>query len=528
MAFTRLRKLHRRIIATNPDYSQVGQRKGLFCATEWRTLLNFDFNVFYQKYILFTNGWIEGRKNYVNSFYCMLCDAKNHAYFDTTEMKITISQQFCKNFLVDNQDDIIYWINEFFKYVRNFQNVVDCNHYTHAFNMTFFNREKLKESIQGTKCLRNLPDNFGPECRYLCSKIGLASTTSFLDGDPAFIEEIVNLFDRFNFNQERGRFISLEMREYYKRFELVKTLNMTERSAFTQMINRAITPTIQTYDPVEFFQRNFPVARMMRLNAMKRKLLESKERKLSLANSRISEQKKRGEPIPTKAHSSLKDPSPEQVPNPYFYQKPSYKNSEFLKKSFVEKTNLIFQNAFDDNELLQNRRRLQSAPTATASTSSCNGAAQTRNPFFRTPKIQLNGYDTLVYDQILVEAKNHTNRYFYDILTQPLDVDKITRKFGSDAGVDMGDYDPVELIMDTKAFYEMLFKARQPDSWNVKLQGLLDSIYPTFLANMTAILVTDLTIDPNLYIINKKLGIGRKLKLNSKKNRKLIREISTV
>ena len=526
MAFERLRKFHTKIIRIPANYSQVGETKGLYCATQWRGLLNFDFTAFYKKYIDFSNNWIEDRKTYMNSFYCMLCDAKNHLYFDTLSIELTISQSFCKRFLESNQDDIRFWINDFFKYVRNLQNVVDCNHYTSAFNLTFFNPEKLVEFQKGSSCLRTIDSQFGDDCRYMCNKIGLATTTTFLDGDPIFIEEVVNLFEQSNSNQERGRFISMEMREYYKRFELVKTLNTTERGAFTQMITRSLTPIIQGYDPVELFQQNIKVPRMMRLNAMKRKLLEGQERRLAINQPKANRIKNSMGSIFDRNTQASKTLSPFAESSPYIYQKPSHKNSEFLKDSFVQKTNLLFSNMYNDSELLQNGRRLQSVADSDAKAPPSDTLKSVLTTV-RTPQIQLNGYDDLVYDQILVEPKNIKNLYFYDILVQPLDVDKISRKFGSDAGVSM-DYKPIELIMDSKAFYEMLFKARQPDSWNLKIQVLLDSFYPTFMSDINSILDIDCQISTQNYLINPEMGLGRKLKLNSKKNRKLIREISTV
>lgn len=498
-AFQRLKGLHKKIIATSPDFSKTGVEKANFCGTEWRKLTTFDIENLNRNYLAFTEAWEGNRRDSLETFFCTLCDGQNQQFLDEVEGTVTIKGGTCSSFVQNNKDAIRFWLGEFLTYVINLQNVVDCNHYSHAFNLTFFQPAQIKNRQSGLNCVRSAGGGkeLSGDCRHLCSQIGLASFTPFVDGDPAFIEEVVNLFDKFNYNKESGRFISMEMRHYFKRFEPIKQLKPAEQREFRNIVAKSLEPVVSQINVVEALQRVIPVPRKMNLGFLRQRLATAQERRLGLGPSQST-------PAPIDY---------EVIPENQPAFRPSNQNSEAVDFGILQKANEKFNEELQVSPLLLNGRRLQAADNSTSKP-------------IRKPKIDIFWENQVIYDQIAMDTRGKNSPLIFPVMTVPLDMDKIPRKFSPEAGIET-EYLVMDLEIDPKSFHQLLYKQRPPDTFNLKVESILESNPATLVQDLNAMFEEDTFINgDNYYVKSMPDVVGRKLNLVGVKATKLLKEIT--
>jgi len=503
-AFQRIRGLHRRILATSPNYTAVGVAKSNFCMTEWRKLTNFDMNKFNEQYIGITDSWMSQREESLSSFYCALCDATNHPFLDPIKPQVVIQEQTCTEFVKQHEPTMRFWLGNFMDFVMNFQNVVDCNHYTTAFNLTFFSPAKLAEREAGLSCLRTIGGALDPSCRTICSKMGVSSITPFVDGDPAFMEEIANFFEKSNFNQETGRFISMEMRHFFKRFEPIKQMNETEQGIFKNIVQQSLTPVVQSINVVELAKSRPVIPRKMTLQFLRDKLGNSHERRL--------ESRSRRQPVPWMVLLNPMGP-------PAFH--PSNRNSETIRGGYVEQANLGFRKELEHSPLLLNRRRLQATPATSNAPTSANSGKP------RAPKIDIHYEYQFTYDQIGLEPRDPKINFVFQVQVTPLDFDKVPRIFSSEAGIQL-QYTLMDLEMDDRSFYRLVYATRPPDQMNSKVDAIVEGTPRTLLKNVEKLLEINFDIDPTNYFVRSLApNPERKLHLRGATASQLLKEITS-
>lgn len=510
IAMGRLHQLHQKVMKTAPNYTAIGEERGEFCQKKWKEFEEYDIAELFGDYQGFSDNWISERSDEIESFYCMMCDGKNQKFLQLNKPRIIVKQEFCLEFLDKHQEDLLFWNKQFINYLEMFQHVVDCNHYSMSFNLTFFDRTKLLDKRLTKACLAKINKGFPRACQRLCNKVHFASLTELIDGDIAFIEEVVNLFSKENFNQERGRFITMQMRDYYKRYQLIKTLNLTQQNIFRNVVSRAQPLVTQIIDAVDFFDKNYGPPRRTMFRNLKQKLENSSEKD---SKSTVKHKKKDRKLKKLKKYQS-----------PFANPQTSDKQAEFLKDKTIFKLNDIYQQIGKDESYLLNRRRLQGDVIVGNSSESMSE----RNIFgaVRSPNITMDPYLPLAYDNIVVPERNlKKDDYVLSILTRQLDVDKLRRRFRKGEGLSLSSYKPQNLQMDEKAFIEMLFHERQSDLFNRNVELVIDSVPQTMKKGIREALTNTFFINPSNYIVSTRLGIGsRKLKQvqktkESKKNR---------
>lgn len=486
-AMKRVEWLHRRLTRTNPDYSKLPQAKQSFCSSQIRLLFDFKITDLMNNYFEMSGGWERSAMDRLDGFMCGLCDGSNHLFFDPITPKVTVNVPSCLKTVRLNDKSVRFWLNDFMNYALMVQNVVDCNHYTNAFNLTFFDAAKLEERNKVLSCLNSNDENLSTDCEFTCNKLGFASLTTFIDGDPSFLEEMVNVLNKNNFHRETGKFISMEMRHYFKRFRATKQLNETEMGVFRSVVNQSLQPVIVSLNVADMMGRVIPPPRKMSLDIMRERLSRQPERRLR--------QKTVESPVaqPTSA-----------------YFKPSNQQSAPISRDLVDKGTKEFMKGLSTSSSLLSRRRLQSVqPT--------NNGTQ---PVTRKPRVAIDSELSITYDNIPIEKVPDKYAFIFLSQTVPVDLDKITRQLSKENGFS-NNYSTIDLSVDPTKFYQLLYKQRPPDKYNKLVDVIVGSVPVSFNSEIRNLVESSFTIDVVNYFV-RPVSISEARKLKGKKARKLI------
>ena len=483
MAMTKLRRLHNRVLKVENEFKDVGQDKRRFCSTEFRKLKAFPFDEFYAKYSGFSDNWLTFRKKELSTFYCMLCDGGSQGFLTEHPPSVTVSGPFCHNVIKDNKPNIFLWLNNLMTYVKNLQNVIDCNHYIESYNLPFIDEEKLKAAEDGMKCLKTVDDEFSGSCFRLCREIGLASVTPSIDGDPVFIERIVNIFSNFYDNVERGKFLSFETRRFYKKFEIPRELNFTQGEAFKELISQNLKPLIRTVNvTAEVLQRLMPNPRQM--EQLKARVGSHKQRK----------------------HTEV------TIEEPVREFRPSDHSSELMHQSFIDQTNTAFRKEEDNRMIFGNNRFLSAEKSQKA-------AKSKKKKEIRAAPVARNSHDEVTYDHIKIHEFPPEDNIFR-VVSKPFDVDKIPHRVGPDGGAKL-DYGLMDLSLSSQAFLEMLFRTRPPDDFDLYIDELSADLGKQTCQEITELFETEFEYPKKLLFIK---GLPER-RLIMKKDKRIVKEL---
>jgi hypothetical protein len=246
-AITKLEKLHKRIKKTIFNFPGNMERKR-WCSRQHREIINFQYKPFFEKLQeQIEIGWQENLAQY-QTFYCVLCDGSNHQYFETknTPQTIILDANFCKEFIDNRAEDIKLLNVELIEYMKMVQNVVDCVHYTKSYNLYFFDESRMNFASQTSLCLKNTegPD-FMTNCNLLCQQMSVNEVIPMAEGDFVFLNNAVTLFEKFFSYQERGEFISMKLRLFFKRFEIPKSMTLLSQKKFLQQVEKSVKPQLR-------------------------------------------------------------------------------------------------------------------------------------------------------------------------------------------------------------------------------------------------------------------------------------------
>lgn len=245
-AITRLEKLHKRIRKAIFNFPGEMARKR-WCARQHREVINFQYKPLFEKLQEhIETGWNENLDQY-QSFYCVLCDGENHRYFNVKKnpYKVMMDSNFCRTYIDQRQDEIKLLNVELIDYMKMVQNVVDCVHYTKSYNLNFFDESRLEFAARTTECLQSTegPD-FLVKCQPLCQQLSINEVIPMAEGDFVFLNNAVTLFEKFFSYQEKGRFISMKLRLFFKRFEIPKTMTLLREEKFLKKIEKTVKPKL--------------------------------------------------------------------------------------------------------------------------------------------------------------------------------------------------------------------------------------------------------------------------------------------
>ena len=218
MALAKLRELHIKINRTRPVFTGVPKRR-LYCNAQASQLYNFPFFKMYNEIMEYLDIVRDELNDYYNTFFCQLCDADNHKWFNLKSKQLQMDSEFCKD-MVDNHQEALKIFNvDLINYLEALQQVVDCTHYVRSYKLEFFDRSKSKISKAVSKCIGNLGGkDFLKSCKPVCETLKLSKVIETIEGDFEFVIDSVNLFEKFFEFKESGSFISMKLRAFFKRF----------------------------------------------------------------------------------------------------------------------------------------------------------------------------------------------------------------------------------------------------------------------------------------------------------------------
>lgn len=483
----RVEWLHRRLTRTSPDFSKLPQAKQAFCSSQTRLLFDYKLTDLMNSYFEISREWEQSAMERLDGFMCGLCDGANHPFLDPVKPEVVVSLPSCLKTLRSNDRNVRFWLNDFMNYAITVQNVVDCNHYTNAFNLTFFDPAKLEEREKVLNCLNSNDENTSADCEYTCSRLGLASLTTYIDGDPAFLEEMVNVLSKNNFNRETGKFVSMEMRHYFKRFRPIKQLNETEMGVFRNVVNQSLRPVLTSLNVADMIGRVIPPPRKMALDIMRERLSRQPERRL-------------------RQQPAL--PSAPDTASPYF--RPSNQLSSPISRDLLDKGNKSFMEGLASSPSLLSRRRLQSVQSAGNGTQSA----------VRSPRMVIDSEMAIAYDNIGVEKTPLNYSFIFVVQTVPVDMDRIGRRLSKEGGFS-NSYQTIDLSVDPAMFYQLLYKKRPADAFNRRVEVIVGSVPKSFADDIRGLLQTNFEIAVSNYFV-RGIDVARARKLKGKKTRKLM------
>lgn len=252
MAFDRIRRLHKTISRHNNDFLG-GPEKQLFCRQRRREFDRFDFDILENKMTEYLNGVYQSAYNHFNRFYCAICDGWMHGHIKLTagKLRMTVSEGACHNYLDINSQNVFFWNKNMLEYLKLLQHVVDCTHYTHSFNLPFYDEKVQKNAAEVLSCMDTFGEDRSKVCQPVCEQMPIANFSPLIDGDSLFLTNTVNFFEKFYKNREVGKFVSIEMRKYYRRFETLKSFTPVQENEFVRMVIDRTYPIRIREDPLQ-------------------------------------------------------------------------------------------------------------------------------------------------------------------------------------------------------------------------------------------------------------------------------------
>ena len=296
-AISRLRRLHEKIRKAIFEFPGTMQRRK-WCVAQQRKVINYPFKKFFRDLSSAIEYSAHDNLKHYESFYCVLCDAKNHQFvtMDKEVTKITLDLGYCRTFLDKRKREIQLLNVQLIEYMQMIQGVVDCVHYTKSYNLNFFDAARKVFAQQVDSCLRSVSGSgFGKDCKPLCDQMSISDIIPVAEGDSVFLTNAVSLFEKFFEYQEKGKLVSMKLRLFFKRFEIPKTMTSVRRAQFLSNIDQKIaTPAMKN-------------AKLIKPPSRARNPKSKKKRK----SGRLAS------PSPIKSNSSspfkLKSPSPIQL-----------------------------------------------------------------------------------------------------------------------------------------------------------------------------------------------------------------------
>lgn len=241
-AIGRLRRLHIKIRKAIFAFPGTMERRK-WCTVQQRKVINYPYKQFFSKLTRAIELSAHDNLEHYQSFYCILCDAKNHPFINTSkgQTKVTLDLGYCRSFLDKRSHEIRMLNIELIEYMKMIQGVVDCVHYTKSFNLNFFDASRNVFSQQVDSCLKSLNSpEFQKDCKPLCDQMSISDIIPVAEGDSVFLTNAINLFERFFEYQEQGKFISMKLRLFFQRFHIPKTMTSRRRAKFLETIEKKI------------------------------------------------------------------------------------------------------------------------------------------------------------------------------------------------------------------------------------------------------------------------------------------------
>lgn len=502
MALAKLRQLHDKIIFNKPTFTGRPKRRS-FCGTAARKVYNFPFLAFYDKIVEDLDSIRPEMDDYYKTFFCNLCDADNHPHITMKKKVVKVDGEFCQSFLKEHQE-LVQMLNiELTEYLISLQNLVDCNHYTKSYNLKFFDERKQAFTKELGACINHLTSkDFLKHCKTTCENIMISKVNVLFEGDFEFLMDAINIFEQFFEHKEKGDFISMKLRLFFKKFVIPRKLNKSKKARFLK----------------ELRKREAEVAHR-RLKQINRKLSKSKQSVIEnsgvnniVANNdapknykNVKRQRGRNGPI----ERNLIEVAPTKT------ESKKLKTSKKSKDNSLKLTDGRILTANSQNTGTNN----QTNNTGTSGQNTQNnthGSHNGNNPSMHRKNVKK---AQLIYNKELFQFYSELKvmvpsekKYIFRIKPKPIDLDKYSKVIAMHEGINANKFlGNMKFQLPVGIFYKQLFSYRKPDQPDPNLLF--------FLADFTPKMMEELKLDLNTKF---KLAIIKKKKKKQRKTSRLL------
>lgn len=472
-ALAAIRRFHDHIVANQPTFVGSARRRN-YCMRQAQAVYNFPFSQFFAKlYDTLLDINREMRPHY-DRFYCIVCDARNHPFFDfkLSRKTVTFDAKFCQNTL-ESRSDVINMLNiQLVSYLVSLQNLVDCKHYVRSYNLDFFSTHKIQHTVELVQCMDFIQSkDFMKYCKQTCAQLNFSKINTLLQGDLDFLNDSLNLFKKFFEFQESGNFVSTRLRKFFKN------------------------------NVVEVKPGKLP-DRMLKTNVKK---LKKRRNEINYRFKRISEQQ-------FKQTSQIFKKLEHQAANEEFLKKIKEKRE---LRQLQTQSSLTAQQAKPSRWLSDAPKidsgvdtgRILSADSKSppASTAQQPGAQAKPPSNPNIPGENRNTQVKLVIDKHLVKtysiipiekAEKHV-KHIFKMQPQPIDFDSVNKLFQSLGGVNPEFYEDLKFDEPQRVFFRKLYGETRKEARNPKLQFLLADFNDANIESVKNELTHQFKIDPD-------------------------------
>ena len=463
MALAKLRELHIKINRTRPVFTGIPKRR-LYCNAQASQLYNFPFFKMYNEIMEYLDIVRDELNDYYNTFFCQLCDADNHKWFNIKNKQLQMDSLFCKDMIDNHQDAMKIFNVDLINYLQALQSVVDCTHYVRSYNLEFFDRSKSKISKNVGKCLGNLGGkDFLKSCKEVCETLKLSKIIETIEGDFEFVIDSVNLFEKFFEFKESGSFISMKLRAFFKRFVVPRSQSRKDVYRFLHDVEHHMKTKQARLKHIKLKMQ------MSKKNALKNKKKGSKSKKGSSTKSSA--------PVKAASARKLMDIHGEGIMNmmPNSNDKTLEETKEALDKHLMK--NLEKEGI---------KQRVLAA--ATAKKPDAKGAkprktTDKKGDMKKAIKKVKKKYAKLVfnkelfnfYNELHIKKPEPEERKVFRLRPMPVDVDELKKVFATETGLNPSKYiGNTKFNMDQATLYRLLFNHVNNDKPDVELLMFLN------------------------------------------------------
>jgi len=463
MALAKLRELHIKINRTRPVFTGIPKRR-LYCNAQASQLYNFPFFKMYNEIMEYLDIVRDELNDYYNTFFCQLCDADNHKWFNLKNKQLQMDSLFCKDMIDNHQDAMKIFNVDLINYLQALQSVVDCTHYVRSYNLEFFDRSKSKISKNVGKCLGNLGGkDFLKSCKEVCETLKLSKIIETIEGDFEFVIDSVNLFEKFFEFKESGSFISMKLRAFFKRFVVPRSQSRKDVYRFLHDVEHHMKTKQARLKHIKLKMQ------MSKKNALKNKKKGSKSKKGSSTKSSA--------PVKAASARKLMDIHGEGIMNmmPNSNDKTLEETKEALDKHLMK--NLEKEGI---------KQRVLAA--ATAKKPDAKGAkprktTDKKGDMKKAIKKVKKKYAKLVfnkelfnfYNELHIKKPEPEERKVFRLRPMPVDVDELKKVFATETGLNPSKYiGNTKFNMDQATLYRLLFNHVNNDKPDVELLMFLN------------------------------------------------------
>lgn len=462
MALAKLRELHIKINQTKPVFTGKPARR-LYCNAQASQLFNFPFFKMYNEIMEYLDIIRDELSEYYNTFFCQLCDANNHKWFNLKSKQLQMDSAFCKEMIDNHQEAIKIFNVDLINYLQALQNVVDCTHYVRSYKLEFFDRSKAKMSRAVTKCISNLGSkDFLKSCKPVCESIKISKVIETIEGDFEFVIDAVNLFEKFFEFKESGSFISMKLRSFFKRFVVPRNQSRKQVYRFLHDVEHEMK------------------VKKARLAHIRKKMLKSKKK--SPVKKKKGKTKKKAKPA-NKARM-LRDL---HVGKGFISMIPGYPDEPAnTRKIQVDVTNQRDHEPVNIGDRVLAAKKKAAKPAKPAkkgakkSTKLTKGKGKGKRKLKKkkkkkTAKLVFNKELFNFYSELHIKAPEPEIRKVFRLRPMPVDVDELKKVFATNTGLNPTKYiGNMKFNIDQPTLYRLLFNHVKNDKPDIPLMMFLN------------------------------------------------------